>query len=125
MCPPSTSPSAPTQIIVTCRTEYLEAKGAYRALFTPGDALGGSASSRLQELFVRPFEPSQMREYFQCWTRARSLKVRLSLQDATALCVFRATAVDTVFPSQKWPIPLALASTVVGAGEITHTCAFT
>ena len=53
-----------TQVIVTCRTEYLEAKGSYRGLFDPRP---GSASSTLQELFVRSFGAGQVSRYFEQW----------------------------------------------------------
>ena len=59
------------QVIVTCRTEYLEAKGAYRGLFTPGD--GPHATSQLQELFVRSFGGDQVSQYFTQWVKQRGI----------------------------------------------------
>lgn len=55
----------------------MEAKGAYRALFVPSDALGvdaSTASSALQELFVRSFDEHQMRSYFDKWVTSRSVR---------------------------------------------------
>ncbi len=46
------------KVIVTCRTEYLDAKGSYRRLFTPGESKRAAAS--LHELFVRPFGGTQV-----------------------------------------------------------------
>ena len=58
------------QVIITCRTEYLEAKGSYRGLFTPGDGTG-TAPSQLQELFVRSFGRNQVSQYFTQWVKQR------------------------------------------------------
>lgn len=55
------------KVIVTCRTEYLEAKGSYRRLFTPGDA--GRSNHLLTELFVRTFGAGQVSVYFHQWVR--------------------------------------------------------
>ena len=61
----------PFQVIITCRTEYLEAKGSYRGLFTPGDAT--RTSSRLHELFVRAFGGKQVSQYFAQWVKQRDV----------------------------------------------------
>ena len=57
------------QIIITCRTEYLEAKGSYRSLFTPSEA--SRDTSKLQELFVRSFGGNQVSQYFTQWVKQR------------------------------------------------------
>jgi hypothetical protein len=61
------------KVIVSCRTEYLEGKGAYRGLFTPGGTSGDTEG--LKELYVRPFEESQVAAYFQHWASRPSVEV--------------------------------------------------
>ena len=69
-------------MIITCRTEYLEAKGSYRGLFTPGDV--SRTSSQLQELFVRSFGGSQVSQYFTQWVKQREGSADAGSSDWTA-----------------------------------------
>ena len=55
------------KVIVSCRTEYLEGKGAYRGLFTPTGSR--STQEALEELYVQPFQTSQVSMYFHHWVR--------------------------------------------------------
>ena len=45
------------QVIITCRTEYLDGKSSYPSLFVP-NALDSAKSSRFTELYVRQFDTS-------------------------------------------------------------------
>ena len=67
------------QVIVTCRTECLEVKGRYRALFTPTGLGPGTDSDApddhspgLHELYMPPWRTSQIERYFGNWTQWRA-----------------------------------------------------
>ena len=58
------------QVLITCRTEYLEAKGFDLGLFTPGEP--SVATSQLRQLFVRSFVTNDIRAYFGKWVDSRA-----------------------------------------------------
>ncbi len=71
-----------TQVIVTCRTEYLSVKGAYQSLFAPVEGRGSSVSKQqLQELFVWPFQKDQRKKYFTQWVAERRTRGDLETLD--------------------------------------------